>query len=313
MIPLPLPPKVIQKSPREAIFTIEGLYIGYGYTLGNALRRVLLSSLEGAAVTQVKIKGVLHEFSTIPGVLEDVIMILLNIKKLRFRLYEGDLAKVELKVKGEREVKGADLKCPPTVKLANPDQHLATITNKNTELEMELFIQRGVGYVPQEQLKKGKTEIGTIIIDGLFNPVKRVSLQVENMRVGERTDFERLILGIETDGTITPQEAFFEACDILIKHYNILFEGRAEGEPRKKEKEEVLEEPEDKTKMPIEELKLSTRVINALVNNGIKTVGGLLRKSEEKLLELEGIGEKGLSEIKKEIKKLGLEINKDKE
>mgnify|MGYP001609285281 CR=1 FL=1 len=222
MIPLPLIPKVIQKNKNHAAFEIENLYTGYGVTLGNALRRVLLSSLPGAAVTQVKIKGVSHEFSTIPGVLEDTTLILLNLKKLRFKIFETDLQTIQLKVKGEKEVKGSDFKLPPQVKLANPDCHIATLTSKSAELEMEVQIEKGIGYELAETRKRKKGEVGSIALDSIFTPIKKVSYQVENMRVGERTDFNRLKLEIETDGTVSPEEAFLGATDILIKHFSLL-------------------------------------------------------------------------------------------
>lgn len=236
MIPLPLPPKVIQKKKNQAVFEIEGLYPGYGVTIGNALRRVLLTSLDGAAVTEVKIKGVVHEFSTISGILEDVIMIILNIKNLRFKIFEGDSQKIELKAKGEGEVKGSDFKCPSQVKLVNPDLHIATITDKKTELNIEIMVQKGTGYVLKDQIKNvsaggGKPEIGSIAVDAIFTPIKNVNFQVENMRVGDRTDFDKLSLEIETDGTINPEEAFFEACDILIKHFNVIFQSKPEEAP----------------------------------------------------------------------------------
>ncbi|MCX6721894.1 MAG: DNA-directed RNA polymerase subunit alpha [Candidatus Staskawiczbacteria bacterium] len=308
MIPLPLPPKVIQKKKNQTVFEVEGLYPGYGVTIGNALRRTLMSSLQGAAVTEVKIKGVPHEFSTIPGVLEDAIMILLNIKNLRFTIFEGESQKVTLKVKGDNEVTGADFKCPAQIKLVNPDLHIATITDKKTELEIELNIEKGIGYVPKDQMKTKKGEIGAIAIDAIYTPIRNVNFQVENMRVGDRTDFDKLSLEIETDGTITPEEAFFEACDILIKHFNIIFEGKA-GDEKKEvaaEKEEAGET--DVTKVLVEDLKLTGRTLNALVNNGIKTVGGIIKKSEKSLSELEGMGDKAMSEIKRKIKKLGLEL-----
>lgn len=315
MIPLPLPPKVIQKKKNQAVFEVEGLYPGYGVTVGNALRRVLLSSLQGAAVTEVKIKGAPHEFSTMPGILEDTIMILLNIKNLRFKIFEGDSQKIQLKVNKEGEVKGADFKCPSQIKLVNPDLHIATITDKKTELDIEISIEKGIGYVPKDQLKKGKSEIGSITIDAIFTPIKNVNFQVENMRVGDRTDFDKLSLEIETDGTIAPEEAFFEACDILIKHFNIIFEGQAgrvetSGKNEKDGKEEKKEEVET-TKIVVEDLKLSSRTLNALLNNGVKTVGGIIKKSEKNLSELEGMGDKALTEIKKKIKKLGLELKEE--
>ena len=192
MIPLPLPPKVIQKKKNQAVFEIEGLYPGYGVTIGNALRRVLLSSLEGAAVTEVKIKGVPHEYSTMPGVLEDTIMILLNIKNLRFKIFEGEGQKISLKVKGDGEVKGSDFQCPSQIKLVNPDLHIATITDKKTELDIEIMVERGIGYVPKDLIKIKKAEIGAIAVDAIFTPIKNVSFHVENMRVGDRTDFDKL-------------------------------------------------------------------------------------------------------------------------
>jgi DNA-directed RNA polymerase subunit alpha len=307
MIPLPLPPKVIQKKKNQAVFEVEGLYPGYGVTIGNALRRVLLSSLQGAAVTEVKIKGVPHEFSTIPGVLEDTIMILLNIKNLRFKIFEGEAQKITLKVKGDNDVTGADFECPSQVKLVNPELHIATITDKKTELDIEIQVERGIGYVPKDQTKSKKSEIGAIAVDAIFTPIRNVSFQVENMRVGDRTDFDKLSLEIETDGTITPEESFFEACGILIKHFNVIFNGDAGDE-----KEEVVEEVEDGevdiNKLVVEDLKLTGRTLNALLNNGIKTVGGIIKKSEKGLSELEGMGDKAMSEIKRKIKKLGLEL-----
>ena len=308
MIPLPLPPKVTQKKKHQAVFEVEGLYPGYGVTIGNALRRVLMSSLEGAAVTEVKIKGVPHEFSTIPGVLEDVIMIILNVKNLRFKIFEGESQKVTLKVKGEKEVKGSDFECPSQIKLVNPELRIATITDKKTELEIEITVEKGIGYVPKEQLKIKKAEIGAIAVDAIYTPIRNVNFQVENMRVGDRTDFDRLNLEIETDGTITPEEAFFEACGILIKHFNIIFEGKAGDEKKEVVIEKEVEGEADVTKLVVEDLKLTGRTLNALVNNGIKTVGGIMKKSEKSLSELEGMGDKAISEIKRKIKKLGLEL-----
>lgn len=315
MIPLPLPPKVTQKKKNQVVFEIEGLYPGYGVTIGNALRRVLLSSLQGAAVTQVKIKGAQHEFSTIPGILEDTIMILLNIKNLRFKIFEGDSQKIQLKVKGDGEVKGSDFKCPSQVKLINPELHIATITDKKTELDIEINVEKGIGYVPKDQVKRPagspKPEIGTIAVDAIFTPIRNVNFQVENMRVGDRTDFDKLSLEIETDGTITSEEAFFEACDILIKHFNVIFE-RPGGSTAEEQKDTSADKDEetytDLTKLVVEDLKLTGRTLNALLNNGVKTVGGIIRKTEKSLAELEGMGDKAISEIKRKIKKLGLEL-----
>jgi DNA-directed RNA polymerase subunit alpha len=222
MIPLPKPPKLIEKKGNIGIFEIEALYPGYGVTIGNSLRRVLLSSLEGGAITQIKIKGVPHEFSTIPGVLEDVIQIMLNLKKLRFKVFSDEPVKATLKVKGEKEVKGKDIELPSQVELVNPDAHIATLTNKKAELEMELTIEKGVGYLARERRKKERVPVGTILIDAIFTPVKKVAFKVENMRVGERTDFDRLFLEIETDGILTPEEALSKACEILVNHFNFI-------------------------------------------------------------------------------------------
>ena len=245
MIPLPLQPKIIEKKGNKTLFQLEALYPGYGVTVGNSLRRVLLSSLSGAAVTQVKIKGIQHEFSTIPGVLEDVISIMLNLKQLRFRIYTDQPQKATLKVKGEKEVKGSDFEFPPQVELVNKNVHIATLTEKRAELEMEIEIGKGLGYQPREARKKEKLEIGVILLDSIFTPVKKVAYRIENMRVGERTDFDRLFLEIETDGTITPESALTEASEILVKHFSLFSETF-------KKREKVLEKPEviEKPKKP---------------------------------------------------------------
>lgn len=225
MIKLPTLPKVIKKEGNKATLEIEALYPGYGVTIGNSLRRVLLSSLEGAAVTQVKIKNISHEFSTIPGILEDVILISLNLKKLRFKLFTDEPQKATLKVKGEKEIKGADFNLPSQVELVNKNCHIATLTTKSVTLEMEILIEKGIGYSSKESRKEqGKLEIGAITLDAIFTPIKRVSYKVENMRVGERTDFDRLFLEIETDGIISPEEAFRRASETLVKHFSLFTE-----------------------------------------------------------------------------------------
>ncbi len=244
MILLPKSPKIIDKKENWARFEIESLYPGYGITIGNSLRRVLFSSLSGAAVTQVKIKGVQHEFSVIPGVLEDVIAIMMNLKKMRFKIYTDEPQKAVLEIKGlpagrqEKSVKGSDFKFPTQVELVSKFCHIATVTDKKTELEMEIQIEKGIGYQPVEQYKKQrKSEIGMLPIDAIFTPIKRVNYKVENMRVGERTDFDRLYLEITTDGTITPEEAFWQASDILVKHFSLFVENF-----KPSEKEEIYKE-----------------------------------------------------------------------
>ena len=224
MIPLPTKPKIIKQEKNKAIFEIEALYPGYGVTIGNSLRRVLLSSLAGAAVTRMKIKNIPHEFSTIPGILEDVIQIMLNLKQLRFKVYAEEPQKATLKVKGEKKVKGSDFEIPAQLELVNKDCHIATLTDKKAELEVEIQIEKGTGYSSREARKKEKLEIGTIPLDAIFTPVRKVAFRVENMRVGERTDFDRLFLEVETDGTILPEDAFYQASDILLKQFNLFAE-----------------------------------------------------------------------------------------
>lgn len=236
MIPLPREPKIQHISKNQAIIEIEALYPGYGVTIGNALRRVLLSSIPGAAVTQIKIEGVPHEFSTLPGVLEDVVTIMLNVKKLRFKMIGEEPQRAFLNVRGEGEVKGKDLELPAQLELVNKDAPIATLTTKSAKLEMMIVVEKGVGYLPREEKEKEKLEIGTIPMDAVFSPIKRVRSRVENMRVGKRTDFERLILEIETDGTISPEESFYHATKILIDHFSFI------SKIKKDEKKEKGEE-----------------------------------------------------------------------
>lgn len=211
--------KTISETETEGLFEIEGLYTGYGLTLGNALRRSLLSSLPGAAITQVKLKGVEHEFSTIPGVKEDVVEITLNLKRVRFKFYATEPQVLTLKVKGEKKVTASDIKTNAQVEIVNLDCHIATLTGKNAEIDMELTVEKGLGYVPVEARKLEKLPIKTIALDAIFSPVQKVNFVVENMRVGDRTDYNRLKLTIETDGTITPSSALHKASNILKDHF----------------------------------------------------------------------------------------------
>lgn len=222
MIPLPLAPKILEKKDNWALIEIEALYPGYGVTVGNALRRVLLSSLEGAAPTQLKIKNVSHEFSTIPGVMEDVITIMLNIKQLRFKMSGTESQTCILKASGETEVTGGDFNIPSQLELVNPKTHIADLTSKSAKLEMEIKVEKGIGYIPKDNEKKGsKLEIGMIPLDAIFTPVIKVGFKVQNMRVGDRTDFDKVLLEVETDGTIEPQEAFSSASEILVNHFTL--------------------------------------------------------------------------------------------
>ncbi len=214
--------KKVSEKDGVGIFEINGLYTGYGITLGNAIRRVLLSSLPGAAITQFKIKGIKHEFSTIDGVLEDVVEIILNLKKIRFIFNADEPQVLTLKKKGEGEVTADDIKGNSLVEIANPKQLIATITSKSGELDMELTVEKGLGYSPVESRKSDKLSIGTIAVDAIFTPVVNVNFEVENMRVGDRTDFNKLLLTIETDLTISPSRALHKAANILKDHLEII-------------------------------------------------------------------------------------------
>lgn len=308
MVPLPLQPKIIDKKGNFAQFEIEALYPGYGVTVGNSLRRVLLSSLSGAAITRVKIRGVQNEFSTIPGVLEDVITILINLKQLRFKIHSEEPQWAKLRAKGEKMVKGSDFDFPTQLELINKDEKVATLTSKKSDLQIEVFVEAGLGYEPAEKRKKEKLEIGTMAVDAIFTPIRKVAFHVENMRVGEKTDFDKLFLEIETDGTIAPEEAVFQASEILVKHFSLISQTFEKIPSSKIEDPKDGETEEDLIKMKVEDLKFSTRTLNALLNNNLKTIGGILRKSEESIIELEGMGDKGIKEIKKKLKKLGLEL-----
>lgn len=216
--------------PNETIVTVEPLYPGYGTTIGTALRRVLMSSLSGGAAIAVKIKGVLHEFSTIPYVEEDVVDIVLNLKRLRFSIHTDETVKLFLRAKGDRVVTGADIEAHPDVEVANPDTVLCTMTNKNAQVEMEIFVKRGRAYFSTEAREKEKLELGTIAIDALFTPMRNAGIRVENVRVGNMTNFHKIIMTIETDGSITAKEAIKEASSILKDHFNFLMQGSALSE-----------------------------------------------------------------------------------
>ena len=298
-------------------FTIEPLDRGFGYTFGNSLRRVLLSSLAGAAVTSVRIEGVAHEFSTIAGVTEDVTDIVLNLKEIVCKMHsEATEIEVPLVATGPGEVTAADIDLPSGVELLNPDAHIATL-EKRTKLEMYLTIGRGRGYAPAEENKTPDQPIGVIPIDSIFSPVKRVAYSVEAARVGQRTDYDKLTLDIETDGSLPPQAALREAAEILIKSLAIftdadrLEELRAEGEgygepaaagPR------AARSPDGMDDILIEELELGVRSYNCLKRAGIQTVGELLQKSESELNAIPNFGRKSIEEVIETLKARGLDL-----
>lgn len=313
---LPSRPKVILESEDKGVYEIDGLAPGYGYTLGNSIRRIILSSLPGCAIVSIKIDGVSHEFSTIEGVKEDVITILLSLKKVRFKLTTDEPQTVFISVVGPKIVTAKDIKTTGQVEVMNPDQNICEITSKKN-LNIEINIEKGIGFVPKEQHTKSKVDIGTITTDAIFSPVRRVSYEVENMRVGDKTNHNRLRVNIETDGSISPREALEKSIRIMIDQLKAIANIQEEEIIEKVKTAPVsdsLNEPEeekdisDVLKTRIDTLDLSTRVLNALDNANIRTLGGLTRKKESDLLELDGLGQKGVEEIKSLMKKYNLSI-----
>src|SRR3989344_4555896 len=297
----PTQPKVIERRGSKAVFEIENLYPGYGATLGNALRRVLLSSLPGAAVVLVKVRDVPHEFSTIPGVLENSVDLMLNIKKLRFQLHGDDPQVMLLKKKGEGKITGADLVAPTQVEVVSKDAYIATLTDRKAELSLELTVEKGTGYSPSEGRKRGKMEIGELAVDAVFTPVRSVNFTVENMRLGERTDYNRMRLEVETDGTLSPEDALRQAADILLAQFSAIASlSESEG------KKAGTGEQSDIVKQKVTALGLSARISGALETGGIKTVSGLVRKHAKDIVGMAGIGGKALAEIKEALGKHGL-------
>ncbi|HDN86228.1 MAG TPA: DNA-directed RNA polymerase subunit alpha [Candidatus Omnitrophica bacterium] len=295
-------------TPFYGKFTAEPLERGYGVTLGNALRRVLLSSIEGAAVTNVKIEGILHEFSTIDGVKEDVPEIILNIKNIVLRSYSKTPRKIYIKEKGEKEVKARNLIVDESIEVINPDQHIATLTSKDTRLEIEMEVGRGRGFVPAEMNKREDVPLGVIPIDSIFTPIKKVNFKVENTRVGKRTDYDRLILEVYTNGSIEPKEALIYAARVLNKHLELFF---TLGEIPEEEVEELTPEEialYEKLRIPVSELELSVRSANCLREANIKTLADLVEKTEAQLLSYKNFGKKSLNEIVTLLKSMGLSL-----
>ena len=222
LITFPAEPKIIQKEGNKTIFEISPLYPGYGVTVGNALRRILISSIEGAAITMIRIKSATHEFTTIPYVLEDVVDIVLNLKMVRFKFYGQEPVTLKLEATGKRKVTAGDIQTTADVKIVNKDQHIANLTDKKAEFNIELDVQKGMGFVPSEMHQKEKVPIGSIALDSIFSPCKHVNYKVETIRVGQRTDFNKLILEVETDGSVSPEVALKKAGDLLVQHFEII-------------------------------------------------------------------------------------------
>ncbi len=312
---LPTKPKIIKEEGFTGVYEIDGLYPGYGHTLGNSLRRIILSSLEGAAITRVKISGVSHEFSALEGIKEDIISILLNLKKVRFHLTGDEPQTLSLKVRGIKTVTASDIEVPGQVELITKDQYIAQLTEKSAELDMEITVEKGLGYVPKEILQKDKVDIGTIALDATFTPIRKANYEVENMRVGDRTDFNRLRLHIETDGTITPHEALEQSITLMINQLKAIVGFKEDEEIVETASEEVSgSEPKEKEfdveflKTRIDTIGLSPRTVKALSSANIRTIGGLVRKKEADILDVDGLGSKGIQEIKKVLSGYGITL-----
>lgn len=322
---LPSKPRLVSEEGNKGVYEVDNLNPGFGHTLGNSLRRIILSSLEGAAITALKIDGVEHEFDTMTGVREDVLHLIINLKLVRFKLLTDEPQTVEISVGGPKVITAKDIQTVGQVEVLNPEQYICEITDSKTKLNIEMTIQKGIGYLTRETLQKEKVDIGTIAVDAAFSPVRRVAYEVENMRVGDRTDHNRLRMIIETDGTYTAREAFEKAVEILIMQLQAIhdFKGLDEkpeiiAEEMEKEiasdrtsnQEEMSQDEFDKQqemlKTRIEDLNLSTRTMNALGSAKIRTVGGIARKREEDLLAIDGMGEKGIQEIRRALSNFGI-------
>jgi DNA-directed RNA polymerase subunit alpha len=319
---MPSKPRVVLEEGDKGVFEIDGLYPGYGHTLGNSLRRIILSSLPGASITSVKIDGVSHEFQTMDGIKEDVIVMILNLKKARFKMLSDEPQTVSLSIKGPKEVLAGDIKTGGQVEILNPELHIVEVTGK-VNLNIEMKIEKGLGFISKEVFQKEKVDVGTIAVDAIFSPIRRVAYEVENMRVGDKTNHNRLRISIETDGTLTPREVLSTSIEIMINQLKAIVDFKEpeeevisptsggkktakEDEPEKDNKKEG--DVADALKTRTDSLDLSTRTLNALTSANIRTLGGLARKKREDLLEIEGIGEKGITEIKKVLNKFGLNL-----
>lgn len=291
-------------------FVVEPLERGYGTTLGNSLRRILLSSLPGAAVTSVQIDGVLHEFSTIEGVVEDVTTIILNLKQLALKIYSDEEKALEIDFQGEGVITASDLTHDSDVEILNPDLHIATLS-KGANFHMRLTARRGRGYVPADGNKKEDQLIGVLPIDSIYTPVSRVNFQVENTRVGQVTNYDKLTLDVWTDGSIRPEEAVSIGAKILTEHLNIFvgLTDQAQNAEIMVEKEE--DQKEKVLEMTIEELDLSVRSYNCLKRAGINTVQELTHKTEEDMMKVRNLGRKSLEEVQEKLGELGLGLRKD--
>lgn len=317
-IVLPSKPRVVSEDENRGVYEIDGFYPGYGFTIGNSLRRIILSSLPGAAITSVKIDGVEHEFSSIKGVKEDVVMIMLSIKRLRIKMLSSEPQILTIKAKGIKTITAKDIEAPGQVEIINPELVIATLTDKDSNLNIEMTVEKGLGFVSRDSLGKNKVDIGTIVLDANFTPIRRVSYEVENMRVGDRTDFNRLRILIETDGSVSPKESLEKSIGIMIEQLraitgfeekeNLSDENLSDDELGGSSDEDNQKMDPEFLKTRIENLNLSARTLNALSSANIRTIGGLARKKEKDILEVEGLGAKGVAEIKRVLGEHGITL-----
>jgi DNA-directed RNA polymerase subunit alpha len=288
-------------------FVAEPLERGFGITIGNSLRRILLSSLQGAAIVSIKFDGVLHEFSTIPGVLEDVTDIILNLKEIKLKILDAEEAVIHLSKQGEGKVKAGDIDTHRLVEILNPDQHIATL-NDEAQLNMELVVKTGKGYVPAERINSKDDPIGVIPIDAIFSPIQKVNHVVTNARVGQITDYDKLTLEVWTDGSVLPEDAVACAAKILKEQMNPFINFEEEPEPTEEEEEEKEEKLNENLFRPVSELELSVRSANCLKNANITLIGELVQKTESEMLKTKNFGRKSLNEIKSILEEMGLSL-----
>lgn len=302
-------PKKVEVDSEDGIvygkYDCEPLERGFGITLGNTLRRVLLSSLQGAAIVSVKIDGVLHEFSTITGVVEDAADIILNLKEVRFRLHGDELRTVRIEAKGEGDITAADIITDDHVEILNPDQHIATLS-KSAVLNIEMVVKLGKGYVPAERNKTEDQPLGTIPIDSIFSPIKKVNYVVTNARVGQQTDYDKLTMEVWTDGGVHPRDAIAYAAKILKEQLTIFINFNEEEEPTPEEEVAPEETFNENLFRSVEELELSVRSANCLKNADIHLIGELVQKTESEMLKTKNFGRKSLNEIKEILTEMGL-------
>lgn len=327
-IVLPKKLNVVEEDGSKGVYEIEGLYPGYGHTLGNSLRRIILSSLSGVSITSVKIKGADHEFATLNGVKEDVLTILLNLKKVRFSLASDEEATLRLSVKGNKNVTAADFETVGGIEVMNPDQYIAEVTAKTGSFELEINLAKGVGFVSKEDFSDGKPSVGTILVDAIFSPIRKVNYEVEHMRVGDRTDYNLLRINLETDGSMTAKEALEQALTIMIQQFKSILDLKIIEDTR-----EIIEEVEDEgiirvekveeeglndeervelLKTRIDTLDFSARTENSLNEASIRTLGGLVQKTSDDLLALDGFGQKSLEEVSETLATFKLTLKESK-